>query len=106
MTMDFMVALVYDDHYQNYCMKGWNTSWQNTITTATIKTECTRYDFVKVRLSQRRKEERSYYQLVIDVEIDGDEAELVFKCPADKALLLKAAASIPDNFLDDNDNRR
>lgn len=57
-------------------------------------------------IPEGEKEERSYYQLVIDVEIDGDEAELVFKCPADKALLLKAAASIPDNFLDDNDNRR
>jgi len=57
-------------------------------------------------IPEGEKEERSYYQLVVDVEIDGEDAELVFKCSADKALLLKAAASIPDNFLDADRDRR
>jgi len=44
----------------------------------------------------------TYYQLVLDVTIDGEATELRFKCPADKATLLKASAiEKRENLLDD-----
>jgi len=49
-----------------------------------------------------QKEPIIYYQLVLDVTIDDEPTELTFKCPADKATLLKAASyESRKNLLDD-----
>jgi len=48
-----------------------------------------------------QKDPITYYQLVLDVMIDDEPTELRFKCPADKATLLKAAAKRKENLLDD-----
>lgn len=48
-----------------------------------------------------QNESITYYQLVLDVTIDDEPTELRFKCPADKATLLKAAAKSKQNLLDD-----